>query len=333
MAVRVRAGGRLHVGFLNLSLTRERLYGGVGLALDRPATVVVAEPAGELDCPDGLFAAQARRSVDHLGVDGARVRAQRTLPRHVGLGSGTQGALAVHAAIARAHGLDPAVRAAAPALDRGGRSGVGVATFEEGGFVVDAGHPTERFTTERPPRGSWTVPPVAVRHDLPEDWRIVVVLPEAPPGRSGPVEEAAIREAVQDADPAIADRVASVVVDRLLPAAAAGELAAFGAAMGEVDRLTGVWFADEQGGIYRPPVGAIVEALGASPAVAGVGQSSWGPAVFGLTDAERATTAEAAAREALAEAGVDGETILARPRNAGATVDRVAASTHGEPAG
>lgn len=323
MPVRITTGGRLLFGFLNLALSRERLYGGLGVALDRPTTVVRAAPADGVNCPDSRVAEHARRSVEYLGVEGARIRVERALPSHAGLGSVTQGALAVHAAIARAHGIDPDVRAAAPMLDRGGRSGVGVATFERGGFVVDAGHPADAFTNERPPRGAWTVPPVVFRSDLPDDWRFVLVMPDAPPGQSGPAEERSMRAVVETADTAIADRISAVVVDRLLPAIATGDVVKFGHAVAEIGRLNGEWYAEVQGGVYRPPVDRLVEILTASSAVYGAGQSSWGPTVYAVTDADHVGKAEDAAHEALGEAGLAGEVAVARCRNEGAAVERL----------
>ncbi|ELZ01581.1 GHMP family kinase ATP-binding protein [Natrialba aegyptia] len=204
----VSAGARLHVGFQNLSLARERLYGGIGVGLASPRVTVTAEPAPTVRADDSLVRTYASRAVDVLDVPGVAVDAEESLPRHVGLGSGTQIALAVLAATARAHGLEPQVRTRAPAMGRGGRSGIGVATFESGGFAVDAGHPTNRFTTEPPAEGDWTVPPVVARHDLPADWRFLVVVPDADPGRSGDDEDASMRAVVERADPAIADEIA-----------------------------------------------------------------------------------------------------------------------------
>ncbi|MFB6303896.1 MAG: GHMP kinase, partial [Haloferacaceae archaeon] len=209
----------------------------------------------------------------------------------------------------------------APALGRGGRSGVGVAAFERGGVVLDAGHPTARFTTARPGRGEWTVPPVAARHPVPEDWRFLLVVPDVEPGRSDEREDRSMRAAVERADAATADRVAGVVTRRLLPAAAEGSAERFGAAVGEIGRLNGSWYADEQGGVYRPPVGEVVATLADSPAVYGAGQSSWGPTVYGVTDADRADAAARAGRDALDDAGVDGRVEVVRGRNRGARVE------------
>jgi len=321
MSVRVAAGARLHVGFLNLSLARERLYGSLGVALDEPRVEVEAAPAESIDCDHDRARAHAERACELLGAPGASVAVEAELPPHVGLGSGTQLALAVFAAVARAHGLEPRVREHAPELGRGGRSGVGVATFESGGFVFDAGHPASQFTADRPARGEWTVPPVAARHEIPEDWRFLLVLPDADPGKAGSEEDDSMRAVVENADSGLADRISTVVTDRVLPAVATGDADAFGESVTGVGRLNGAWYAGEQGGVYRPPAGAIVDALGDSPAVTGAGQSSWGPAVYGVTDRERADAAREAGQRALDHAGVDGDVRIAEPRNTGARVE------------
>ena len=323
MRVRVEAGSRLHVGFQNLSLAHERLYGGVGFAVDEPRVVLEAKAAQSVECDDPLVAEYATRAADLLGVDGARIAVEETLPRHVGLGSGTQLALAALAAVAAAHDCELRVRERAPALNRGGRSGVGVAAFEAGGFVVDAGHPTERFTADPPAPGEWEVPAVVARHALPSDWRFVVALPAAERGRSGEAEAESMRAVVERAEPAVAGELATLLVRRLLPAVAEGRIAAFGDAVAAFGRLNGAWYADEQGGVYRPPAGRLIDELVDHPAVLGVGQSSWGPAVYGVTDVDRMDDARDAATDALAEAGVDGEVRVVAPRNDGARITRV----------
>lgn len=325
--VRVSAGARLHFGFGNLSLSHGRLYGAFGVALAAPRVAIEATPAESItvDVTSSVssdvaadVAEYADRARSLLDVDGAALTVEASLPRHAGLGSGTQLALTTLAAVARAHDRDPRVRSRAPSLGRGGRSGIGVAAFETGGFVLDAGHPTARFTTERPEDGSWAVPGVAARHPIPEDWRFLVVRPDTEPGRNGAAEDAAMRDAVERASPELADRIAGIVMRRVLPAITEGRVEAFGAAVAEAGRLNGAWYADEQGGVYRPPVGDVVAALESSPVVFGAGQSSWGPTVYGVTDATHADAAREAGVEALASAGVDGHVSVVRGANEGA---------------
>jgi len=320
--VTVSAGARVHAGFCNLSLARERLYGGVGLALTEPRVTVTAKPADHLDCPSTPFETDANRACDILGVSGVKLRVDERLPRHVGLGSGTQSALATYAAIAAAYDRTPQPRQHAPRLGRGGRSGVGVATFEQGGFVVDGGHPTERFTTDPPTVGEWRVPAVSARQRLPDQWRVVLAVPEAEPGRHGEAEDESMRTVVDRADPAVAKELAVLVIERLLPAAAEGRLDAFGDALAAFGRLNGSWYADVQGGVYRPPAGQLVDTLGESSAIAGAGQSSWGPAVWALTDAERVEAASAAAKDAIETLAGGGRIVVTRPATEGAMVRR-----------
>ena len=342
---RASAGARLHFGFCNLSLSHERLYGALGIGLAQPRVVVDAEAADGVSVVDKTGSAlggdesvsalggdesgsaladdvrkYATTVTDLLGVDGASIIIRESLPRHAGLGSGTQLAAATLAAVAAAHNEPARVRERAPALGRGGRSGIGVATFEAGGFVLDAGQPTARFTTDRPDNGDWTVPPVAARHHVPDDWRFLLVHPNAEPGRNGVSEDDAMRTAVEQAEPGLADRIGGIVLRRVLPSLADDNAEQFGAAVAEIGRLNGAWYADEQGGVYRPPVGALVASLSEASAVFGAGQSSWGPTVYGVTDREHADAAAAAGERALAEADVSGSVSIVEAAAGGAEI-------------
>ncbi|MFB6309693.1 MAG: beta-ribofuranosylaminobenzene 5'-phosphate synthase family protein [Salinirussus sp.] len=317
----VRTGARLHLGFQNLSLAHERLYGGVGLGLADPEIEVTAQPAEQVMCDDPAVADYVARAVEVLSVEGANVEVRSRFERHVGLGSGTQLALACLVAIARAHDRSVDVRDLAPAMGRGGRSGVGVATFEHGGFVVDAGHPTGRFTAAPPARGEWSVPPAITTHAVPEHWRFLLIRPTAEAGPSGPPEETQLRAAIERADPAIADEIATLLTRELLPAIAERDAATFGAAAARLGRLNGAWYADEQGGVYRPPAGRVIEALDDVGGITGAGQSSWGPTVYAITQVDKVDAAAEAAKDAIAAAGLEADVRSVAPRNTGASID------------
>ena len=84
------------------------------------------------------------------------------------------------------------------------------------------------------------------------------------------------------------EHVSHLVLMALLPALADGDLAAFGRALTEIQEVTGRWFAPAQGGTFASgPSRAFVRQLAEWGAV-GVGQSSWGPTVYGIVEgAER----------------------------------------------
>ncbi|SDJ48939.1 beta-ribofuranosylaminobenzene 5'-phosphate synthase [Halovenus aranensis] len=320
--VTVETSARLHVGFQNLSLAHDRLYGGIGLGLDEPHISIEVSQAEHLDYDDDCVQGYAETALDVLDVPGARLTVDERYDRHVGLGSGTQLALACLVGIAKAYGKSVDPREAAPEMGRGGRSGVGVATFETGGFVVDAGHPTERFTTSPPAPGNWEVPAPIVATPLPEDWRFVVVTPAAESGQSGSNEDASMQSAVDGANPTVADDIAAVLTRELLPAIAEGNIEAFGDAVERIGRLNGTWYADEQGGVYRPPAGDVIERLSQSEGVFGTGQSSWGPTVYGVTDVARATQAREAATAALGGQVPDGTVRVVEPSASGYSLTR-----------
>ena len=314
---RISIGARLHAGFQNLSLARDRLYGGIGWAIDEPRLVFAVQQAEELRCPDDAVEPYARRAVDALDVPGVEITVDRLIDRHAGLGSGTRLALATLIGIADAYDRDVDVSELAPDLGRGGRSGVGIATFLEGGFVVDGGHPTERFTHSPPETGAWTTPPVVARHAIPDSWRFVLVTPAVDAGQHGSTEDASMRSTVEQADPGIADEIAPLVTQRLLPAIAEGDRRTFGSAITRLGRLNGAWYADEQGGVYRPPAGRLIEALSNVSGVSGVGQSSWGPTVYAITGVESVDRVREAAEDALVDVGVDGSVRVVGPDNEG----------------
>ena len=72
----------------------------------------------------------------------------------------------------------------------------------------------------------------------------------------------------------------------LLPALVERDLGEFGAALTRVQRLVGEAFAAVQGGTFHPQAEALVDAL-LRLGAAGAGQSSWGPAVYGLVGSEQ----------------------------------------------
>src|SRR5690606_12370632 len=141
-----------------------------------------------------------------LALPPVAIRVEEAIPPHAGLGSGTQLALAIGAGLVRLYGLDLGARAIAALTERGARSGIGVGTFEQGGFVLDGG---------RDPSGG--TPPVLLRTEFPHAWRFILVLDAQASGLHGVDEQ----EAFARLPPFPAERAAHLcrlVLMRLLPA-------------------------------------------------------------------------------------------------------------------
>jgi beta-ribofuranosylaminobenzene 5'-phosphate synthase len=158
--------------------------------------------------------------------------------------------------------------------------------------------------------------PLLMHHAIPEEWRTVLVVPRTEPGLSGVAEEEAFRRLVPSAERSAA--IAELVLTSLLPALVERDLEEFGAALTHVQQLVGDAFAAVQGGRFHPRAGALVEALLVHGA-AGAGQSSWGPAVYGVVGSEAAGR-ELARRMEGVLAG-DGSVELVSFDNRGARVE------------
>ena len=212
----------------------------------------------------------------HHGVRGAaRLYVHRSLPAHVGLGSGTQLALAVARALAELYGVEADTAELARAVGRVHRSAVGTHVFTGGGLVVEGGRR----------RGSEDIAPLLARLPFPPTWWCIVGVPHTARGMSGGAEEAAFAELAAPPERDV-ERVAHLVLMRLLPALADADLVTFGEALSAIQSITGRWFASVQGGTFvTGPSEELVRSM-AEWGASGVGQSSWGPAVYGIVDGE-----------------------------------------------
>ena len=280
MNVRVEAAARLHMGFVDLHGGLGRRFGSIGVGLREPRLILRASPAPALtgEGPSAERAVDfAACFYDHykMGPDGTSSRAHlevlEAIPPHVGLGSGTQLALAVGSALARLHGVKADAFDIAKVMERGGRSSMGIGAFAEGGFMVDGG---------RAEQGDGLAPLIA-RQPLPADWIFVIATPKVKPGLSGDREDQAFGELARPSEE-LAGAIARLLVMTMLPALVEGKIERFGRALTEIQRLVGDSFAPVQGGRYANRAsGELIEFFLKNGAV-GAGQSSWGPTVYGL---------------------------------------------------
>jgi beta-ribofuranosylaminobenzene 5'-phosphate synthase len=309
--VQVTAAARLHLGFLDLNGDLGRWFGSIGLAIDAFETRVQLHEALSLEVSGeererGMRL--ARRIAESLGLDTSKkLIVSSAIPPHAGLGSGTQLALAIASAFRRFEGMPLNSREDARLLNRGARSGVGVALFERGGLAVDAG------------RGAMTeIPPVVAHVIFPPDWRILLILNPGVEGTHGEAERRAFAGLPRFPAGATSE-ICRRTLMQILPGAAEEDLEVFGDGIAAVQELVGDHFAQAQGGgrFMSAPVGRIaarLKALGAQ----GIGQSSWGPTAFAFaSDPEHA---EFLARRAGAEGARGVQIKVCKARNHGAEI-------------
>lgn len=318
--IEVVAPARLHLGFFDLNGSLGHRFGSLGVTLEGLATHVRAAPCDNVRASGQQAeraAAFAKRSIAALRLEGGvDIHIAQALPEHIGLGSGTQLALAVGSAVAHLHGLRWPARAVAQTLGRGRRSGIGIGAFEQGGFLVDGGHDDD---TDVPPH-------VISRLAFPKDWRWILVFDTRQRGLSGAAEKNAFANLPRFPEEAAA-RLCRLVLMQMLPALSEAHIARFGQAVTELQDCVGDHFALAQGGRYASQhVEQALQHLRRAGAAA-IGQTSWGPTGFALA----ASTAEAdffvqGARAAMHDAPV--RFLVCAGRNRGAEIDARMPTTH-----
>jgi beta-RFAP synthase len=311
--VLVKTPARLHLGLIDMNGDLGRLFGGLGVGIDHPNVIVEAQNAEnfaitgkEVELTNVLansfFSNYHVQPKVHLNVVEA-------IPSHVGLGSGTQFSLAIAVALAKLLNVKASIPELAVAMGRARRTSVGTTIFEKGGFVVDGGK-----NLKDPAK----FPPLLYRQPFPREWRFIVAVPNLNQGLSNSEENSAFNKLtkmpVEDVG-----QICRLTMLKLLPALAEHDIECFGDALTKIQVLTGNHFAQAQGGIYSSPTAAECIEFMKKTGAHGVGQSSWGPALYAVVKQVQAKQTLSMVKAYLRK-GVGGQVFIAKPNNRGATI-------------
>jgi beta-ribofuranosylaminobenzene 5'-phosphate synthase len=316
LKIHIKTPARLQLGLIDLNGELGRIFGGLGVGINQPNIILEAEHSSRFTV-DGekpeLTQALAKRFFEAYHVQAnVNLRVIQTIPEHSGLGSGTQMALAVATALAKLSNVESPTPELAVAMGRCQRTSVGTTIFEQGGFVVDGGKPLKNGAAAP------TFPPLIFRQPFPEDWRFVVAVPDADKGLANDEEKTAFKR-LPPMPPETVGKVCRLTMMKLLPALAEHDISSFGEALTNIQNTVGDYFAQVQGGRYASAATAetiqFMQNLGAY----GVGQSSWGPACYGLFPEEAAEQAKLKV-QAFLNGGVGGKVFTAKANNKGAYI-------------
>lgn len=291
--VRVSAPARLHLGFLDLNGDAGRKFGSIGIAINSHYTIIKAQKAkhasvtGQCASPQIIQKAETllSRFYRTLGKNiaapdqGVALTIEQLIPEHAGFGSGTQLALAIGTALCRLHNIKAATAEIAQQLGRGQRSGIGIATFDLGGFIIDGGNKPDHRTP----------PPLLAHHQLPNEWRMVLILDPEHKGVHGQQEKNAFTTLAKFPQ-ANSQAICHLCLMQLLPALVEKDLNQFGDAITKIQRLIGDHFAPAQGGRYTSDNVARILEQALNIGHTGIAQSSWGPTGVVFVDSEITAT-------------------------------------------
>ena len=326
----------MHFGLLELAEGQPNRYGGLGLMLESPrlrlrwrwqddapraalAPTVEVERRIELAQSHALSVLSQHALLNDFPTAG-KIEVLECPPMHSGLGVGTQLATAVAQLTALAieeRSRDHRPLHAAEAVDlarisgRGKRSAIGLHGFLHGGLVRDLGY-EHRLSI----RENQRVRPVQTHSvPLPVDWMVVLCCSCSSGDVHGPLEDQLIGRAATQANPQ-RERMLQLS-DDALHAANSDDFHGFTNLLSEYMELASRLFAHVQSGRYRDQHTARrVEQMQAA-GLAGVGQSSWGPTVFGFApNVERAQAAADLLMKSLDSTAY--RIVIARPKSSGA---------------
>ncbi len=281
--IEVVAPSRLHFGMFAFGGHGGRQFGGVGTMVEQPG-VRLRVTAAERFTAHGPLGERVQRVAQRVAeawgtpeLPRCTIEVLHAAPEHVGLGTGTQLALAVAAGLqALAGGAPLPPQQLAELAGRGERSAIGTHGFAHGGLIVEGGKlPGE------------AVSPLEERIELPAAWRFVLIWPAGERGLSGEAERAAFRE-LPPVDERTTARLRQEVASELLPAAREGSYGRFSESLYRFGHQAGLCFAARQGGPFASAtVERLVQAI-RDLGLRGVGQSSWGPAIFAVLENDAA---------------------------------------------
>jgi beta-ribofuranosylaminobenzene 5'-phosphate synthase len=308
----IKTPARLHLGLIDLNGNLGRIFGGLGVGIDHPNVILEAQRSETLSVA-GEKTEQvktlAKRFLETYNVKAnASINVKQTIPEHAGLGSGTQLALALATALSKLFSVKASVQELAEVMDRGQRTSIGTTIFEQGGFVVDGGKIASKNS----------FPTTILRQPFPQDWEFVVAIPNVKKGFAENEETAAFR-ALSPMKAKDAGKMCRFTIMKLLPALVERDIKSFGEALTHIQIIVGDYFAEVQGGTYSSLTVTEGIALMQKLGVYGAGQSSWGPAFYGLTQKEKAKEIELKVKAFLGKSG-GGHVFVAKANNRGAYI-------------
>ncbi len=277
--VKITTPSRLHFSLLDLNGALGRIDGGFGLAIAEPNFQIVAERATEIHLSASAYRDRVVTVLERLQkvhpFPGIRLTFQSEIPMHCGFGSGTQLSLGVAQAVNVLYELGLDVQELARVVGRGGTSGIGIAAFRTGGFIVDGGH---RFPEQKSSflpssaLGDISPPPVLLRYSFPE-VPLLIVMPNC--SRIYGDKEVELFKTLCPQPEWVAQKLSHILLMQVLPALVERDMHTFGKALNQIQTFG--WKKveiDAQGAELRLTLDFLRES-----GAFGAGVSSWGSAI------------------------------------------------------
>ncbi len=282
--ISITTPARLHFSLLDLNGGLGRIDGGFGLAITEPHFRIIAAPAADISVESTGYTERARAVVERLQTrypfPGIHLKFTDEIPTHSGFGSGTQLSLGIASAVNVLYNLNLSVLELASIVGRGGTSGIGVAAFDSGGFIVDGGHryPEEKSSflpsaavADIPP------PPILLRYDFPA-WPLLIALPNC--SKIYGEAELELFRTLCPQPASVAPALSHLLLLQILPALLENDMPRFGDALNRIQTFGWKKVEIDAQGVELRQTLEFLQHNGAF----GAGVSSWGPAICAVSE-------------------------------------------------
>ncbi len=299
------------MALIDMNASLGRVDGSIGLAVDKPFISIIAEKSDIIEITGSSeHAERMKNSASSILPEGKgiHIKIDSDYPSHIGMGSGTQASLAAGMAVNRLYDLGMKVREIAVKVGRGGTSGIGVAAFENGGFILDGGHKFREKKAFLPSAASRLPPaPVILRKDFPE-WHLVIAIPQQK--GASMTDEVNIFRTECPVPLREVEQLSHVILMQLLPALVEEDMAAFGRS---INAIQGIGFKKREVAL-QPLSNVLMKTLREGGAY-GAGMSSFGPTVYAFGE-----DVEELRKIAMEFLGENGRVFITEARNEGARI-------------
>jgi beta-ribofuranosylaminobenzene 5'-phosphate synthase len=293
---------------IDLNGSYARSNGGIGLTLSDPSISLKGELSEKGVSLDFSFEIEdeikwdfqskilnsSNRLIKHFSIkNGFHFTLEKSYPMHSGLGSGTQIALSTGRLICELLKDDLGLNylnnnntsntinsvSLAEILKRGGTSGIGIFSFDYGGFILDGGHDLNQTKTFLPSSASSAKPPVLLgNYDFPKDWNLVIAIANGDNTITGRKEVDIFQKYCPIAKSDV-EKLSHLILMNLIPFMLEKDIESFGKVINQIQDLG---FKKIEIDLQSEYIKAAMEKMREFGAY-GVGMSSFGPTIYGFT--------------------------------------------------
>ena len=262
----VDSPARLHLGFYGINNDLDYSFGSIGLAVNAFRTVVSAKSVRK-----------SQSSLSNIKVDKIdqllkikninkhyMLEIMKSPPKHIGLGSGTQQSLCFIHAINILLNLNLSKDECIELSLRGKRSGIGIGTFYNGGFVVD-GCKKDRL-----------YPKTLFNLKFPKQWHIILINDTLQRGSFGK-KESEFFDNKKNKIETINKELSFILMRGLFPSILYQDFSNFSDNLNHYQKMTARFYKSNQKDTYLSSDIAKIIRFATNSGFKGVGQSSWGP--------------------------------------------------------